>query len=74
MGDLPKFHIFSGAIGDDLLWINCVEGLAAANEEMLRLAAEKPGKYFVFFIPKKQVMAQVDTTPGEPISAANEAS
>lgn len=44
----PRFDIFSGSIDKDALRIEAVEGLAKARERMEELAANVPGKYFVF--------------------------
>lgn len=39
-----------------------VKGLAAANERMKQIAAEKPGAYFVFSPVNRTVLAIIDTT------------
>jgi hypothetical protein len=60
---LPTFHIFSGCYPDnDVVWIESVEGYAAAKQRMERIAAEKPGPYFVFSVPDGAPLATTDTT------------
>jgi hypothetical protein len=71
LATVPTFHIFDGCFpGKDVLWLESVQGLAAAKERMEQIAAEKPGPYFVFNVPDKLVMATTDTTPRK---AKNEA-
>jgi hypothetical protein len=61
---LPTFHIFSGRyIDKDVLWVESVEGLAAAKKRMEAIAAEKPGPYFVFSVADRAALATTDTTP-----------
>lgn len=64
-----KFDIFSGQIDKNAMWIETVEGLSNARERMERIAAEKPGQYFVFSSLTHSVLAQVETfatTAGTP--------
>jgi hypothetical protein len=43
-GKTPKFEIFAGHSGsNDVLWLETVEGLAAARSRMEEIAAQKPG-------------------------------
>ena len=44
----PTFDVFSGTPGEDPLWLETVEGLSNARERMEQLAANEPGRYFVF--------------------------
>jgi len=61
----PTYQIFSGCYSDDrdVLWLESVVGLAAAQERMQTLAAQKPGPYFVFGLASHAVLALIDTTP-----------
>ena len=59
----PKFDIFLGFFGNqDAVWLECVEGLAAAKQRMDEIARERPGRYFVFDPPNRAVLASADTT------------
>jgi hypothetical protein len=42
------FDIFSGEISNHPVWLETVEGLHRARERMARLAAERPGHYFIY--------------------------
>jgi hypothetical protein len=60
---IPKFDIFLGFFGNqDAVWLECVEGLAAAKQRMDEIARERPGQYFVFYPPNRAVLASTDTT------------
>ena len=58
-----RFDIFRGVFPDtDVEWMESVEGLAAAYEQMKFLAAANPGPYFVFSISSHKILAATDTT------------
>jgi len=59
----PIFEIFSGTMDRYAMWIQSVAGLAQARERMEQIAAEKPGKYFVFSTANHTILAEIDTTP-----------
>ena len=60
----PRFDIFRGIpFEKDAIWVETVEGLANARERMEKLAAEKPGRYFVFAPLSRSILALADTTP-----------
>ena len=60
---VPAFDVFRGRFGDkDVVWIEAVEGLAAARQRMERFASEVPGPYFVFSSFSHAVLASIDTT------------
>jgi hypothetical protein len=62
-GKTPKFDIFAGHFGSaDVLWIETVEGLAAARSRMEEIAAQTPGPYFVFFTSDHSVLASIDNS------------
>ena len=62
-GKTPKLDIFAGHFGStDVLWLETVEGLAAARSRMEQIAAQKPGPYFVFFTSDHSVLASVDNS------------
>jgi hypothetical protein len=61
---VPKFEIFRGRFPEtDVLWLECVDGLAASVDRMKAIAAQKPGPYFVFNAQCHEVLASIDTTP-----------
>jgi hypothetical protein len=55
------FDIFSGAPVEHGRWVEAVEGLASARQRMGQIAAEKPGKYFLFSDTDQSILAQIDT-------------
>jgi len=60
---MPTFDIFRGHYRDKYaVWIEAVEGLAAAQKRMEEIAAERPDAYFVFSIHDRLVLAVTDTT------------
>jgi hypothetical protein len=59
----PAFDIFSGHFKQqDVLWVEALEGLEAAYEKMLQIAAEKPGAYFILSSDAQTCVASVDTS------------
>ena len=58
----PRFDIFSGSPDNDAMWIEAVCGLAAARERMEELALQIPGRYFLFSIHSRTLLAKIDTT------------
>jgi hypothetical protein len=59
----PTYLIFSGRFPEtDVLWRESVVGFDAARERMQRLAAQKPGPYFVFSTNMHAVLAAIDST------------
>jgi len=61
---MPTFDIFRGHYRDKYaMWVEAVEGLAAAQKRMEEIAAETPDAYFVFSIHDRLVLATTDTTP-----------
>lgn len=57
----PKFDIFAGVPDRDAVWVCTVRGLANARERMERIAAERPGRYFIFYAPDRTILAQTET-------------
>jgi hypothetical protein len=57
----PTYDIFSGTDDRDAIWQCSVEGLWNAITEMEKRAAEKPGKYFVYFTTNQTVVARIET-------------
>jgi len=51
-----------------VLWLESVVGLAAAQERMQTLAAQKPGPYFIFGLESHAVLAIIDTTPARRVN------
>jgi hypothetical protein len=58
----PTFDIFSGTPDKDALWLEAVSGLERARLRMHRIAAEKPGRYFLFRTQSQSVVASIDST------------
>ena len=73
MGE-PVFDIFAGASDEEAIWIEAVEGLSNARERMGQIAAEKPGRYFVFSCADHSILARIETfatpRPNPKLSAA----
>ena len=71
------FDIFSGTPEEKTLWLESVEGLAAARERLKQISAAKPGKYFVFSTANNSVVATADTSakahPSKPKSKGTSA-
>jgi hypothetical protein len=61
---VPTYDIFSGRI-DDAIWIEATEGLVNAYEKMAKVAADKPGPYFVFCSESHTICASLDTSRQE---------
>jgi hypothetical protein len=56
------FDIFSGAPEEnDGLWIEAIEGHSTAHQRMEQIAAEKPGRYFLFSCTEQSVLKRLDT-------------
>ena len=58
---IPVFDIFSGAPDRDARWLETVEGLGASLERLNEIAAENPGRYFVFDPREHLVRVCIDT-------------
>jgi len=58
---VPKFDIFAGAPDRDAMWVCAVCGLANAKERMEQIAAERPGRYFIFYSPDRTILARTET-------------
>jgi hypothetical protein len=57
----PSFDIFSGESEQDAVWVECVEGLSAAQERMKQIAELAPGRYFLFSVQDHIVLARIET-------------
>jgi hypothetical protein len=55
------FDIFSGAPEENGLWVEAIEGLSSAHQRMGQIAAEKPGRYFLFSTADQSILTRVDT-------------
>ncbi len=66
---LPKvrrFQIFQDCYArTDVAWIAGAEGFDTAYARMKRIAAEQPGRYFIFDVRRRVVQAEIDTAKGE---------
>jgi len=59
----PQFDIFAGKTDEAAVCVESVRGIANAQRRMVELASCKPGRYFLFSVKTKVVMARIDTTP-----------
>jgi len=58
----PIFDIFRGTpFNKDAVWVEAIEGLAAARNRMEEIAGKIPGSYFVFSVHSHNVLARIDT-------------
>lgn len=55
------FEVFSGAPNRNPKWIGTSRSKEEAEARMAKLAADKPGKYFVWFGAEQQLVSAVDT-------------
>jgi hypothetical protein len=53
--------IFAGAPEENGLWVEAIKGLSSADHRMREIAAEKPGKYFLFSSNDQSILTRVDT-------------
>jgi hypothetical protein len=56
-----SFDIFSGAADENGLWVEAIAGFSNAQRRMGQIAAEKPGKYFLFSSTDQSILTRVDT-------------
>ena len=56
------FDIFSGELEKDAMWLEAVQGLAAARERMNQIASETPCKYFIFCTANRSVLESIETS------------
>jgi len=54
------FDIFSGAPEENGLWIEAVEGLSNARQRMGQIAAQTPGKYFLFSRSSHSILTRIN--------------
>jgi hypothetical protein len=55
------FDIFSGVPEEQGLWIEAIEGFSRARERMVQIAAQKPGKYFLFCGRNQSILTRIQT-------------
>ena len=55
------FDIFSGAPEEHGSWVEAIEGFANARQRMGQIAAETPGKYFLFSNSSQSFPARLET-------------
>ncbi len=58
---VPQYDIFSGRIDKDAIWLESVDGLAAAVSRMKDYARQSPGCCFVFCCNSHAVLASINT-------------
>ena len=66
---VPQYHIFSGLRDKDPMWLETVEGFAAAHKRLKELAAQEPGPYFIFCSGTHTVVASTNTSSETDINA-----
>ena len=59
--DEETFDIFSGAPEEQGLWVEAIAGLSNARQRMAQMAAETPGKYFLFSGCSPSILARTQT-------------
>jgi hypothetical protein len=59
------YDIFSGSLNDEPIWLEAVEGLDFATTRMKERARRFPGRYFVYCLEEKSVLAAIDTSKFE---------
>jgi len=64
----PTFDIWSGTPDKSGKWLETVAGLGNAQRRMKQLAAQTPGKYFIFSVWNGCVLDQIETRE-EPVLA-----
>lgn len=57
----PFFDIFSGSVYENAMWIEAIAGLERVCQRMMDLAAQSPGKYFIFSFRARMVLASIDS-------------
>jgi len=57
-----RYEIFSGSPYKNAIWLESVEGLDAACEQMRERAAKQPGPYFVFSVEAYAALASTNTS------------
>ena len=55
------FDIFLGTPEKLVMWMGCVEGLSNARERMGQMAADAPGRYFVFCTRTCTSVCEIET-------------
>jgi hypothetical protein len=55
------FDIFSGGPEENGLWLEAIESFSGARERMGQIAAERPGRYFLFSSTDQSILTRVDT-------------
>ena len=59
---MTTFDIFQSPCNkNDVVWLECIEGLDAATERMYETAIHRPGIYFVLNLRDHLVVAKTDT-------------
>ena len=59
---MTTFDIFQSPCNkNDVVWLECIEGLDAATERMYETAIHRPGVYFVLNLHDHLVVAKTDT-------------
>ena len=59
--DKEAFDIFSGSPDDNGLWIEAITGFSNAGQRLRQIAADKPGKYFLFSATDQSILTRIDT-------------
>ncbi len=59
---IPTYDLFSGSQDEGPVWLETVQGLAAACERMKERSQTHPGEYFVLCTTSHRILAAIDTT------------
>jgi hypothetical protein len=62
---IPTYDLFSGSQDNGPVWLETVEGLAAACERMRERSAQDPGEYFVLCATTHKILASIHTTKSQ---------
>lgn len=59
---IPTYDLFSGSPDEGPVWLEKVEGLAAACDRMRERSERSPGQYFVLCGATHRILASIDTS------------
>ena len=68
-----EYEIFSGSLHNEPVWLETVEGIAAATNRMKERARIIPGQYFVYSIEDSAVFVWIDTSDARCLERKNAA-
>lgn len=66
----PIFDIFTGTTMKNAIWLESVEGLSNARARMNEIAAQIPGRYFIWSCLSQTILIKVETVTKPEVSKA----